>query len=88
MQQIQKLHWTPCAICCIDLMLEHFEKKILIHHETLMNGKEIIIYIFSRTSFIFLLHKFTKDIFIRPIDTYFVISYLNLRCSNEKRITL
>jgi len=49
MQKRKKLYWTPCAAHCIDLMLEDFEKKIPLHHDTIANGKKITTYIYSRT---------------------------------------
>ena len=47
MQKRKKLYWTPCATHCIDLMLEDFEKKIPLHHDTIANGKKITTYIYT-----------------------------------------
>jgi len=86
MQKRKKLYWTPCAIHCIDLMLEDFEKKISLHHNTITNGKKITTYIYSRTSILSLLHKYSegKDL-IRPVNTRFATSYLTLGCLNENK---
>jgi len=78
MQKRQKLYWTPCATHCIDLILGDFEK--------IVNGKKITAYIYSRIGLICLLHKHTKGIdLIRPSNTCFTSSYLNLGCLNENK---
>ncbi|XP_068503728.1 uncharacterized protein [Phaseolus vulgaris] len=89
MQKRKKLYWTPCAAHCIDLMLEDFEKKIPLHHDTIANGKKITTYIYSRTGLISLLHKYSegKDL-IRPANTRFATSYLTLGCLNDNRGSL
>ena len=89
MQKRQKLYWTPYAAHCIDLMLEDFKKKIPLHHDIIGSGKKITTYIYSRTSLISLLHKFTKgkDL-IRPANTRFATSYLTLGCLNENKGSL
>jgi len=71
------------------MMLEDFEKKIPLHHDTIGSGKKITTYIYSRTSLISLLHKFTKgkDL-IRPANTRFATSYLTLGCLNENKGSL
>jgi len=87
MQKRKKLYWTPCAAHCIDLMLEDFEKKIPLHHDTIANGKKITTYIYSRTGLISLLHKYSegKDL-IRPANTRFATSYLTLGCLNDNHL--
>ncbi|MCI13334.1 hypothetical protein A2U01_0034451, partial [Trifolium medium] len=35
MDKRKKLYWTPYAAHCIDLMLEDFEKKTIVHRETI-----------------------------------------------------
>nr|KYP44042.1 hypothetical protein KK1_034465 [Cajanus cajan] len=59
MKKRTKLYWTLCEAHCIDLMLEDFQKKISLHSETIASGRRITSYIYSRTSLIALLHKFT-----------------------------
>jgi len=89
MQKRKKLYWTPCAAHCIDLMLEDFEKKIPLHHDTIANGKKITTYIYSRTGLISLLHKYTKGTdLIRPALTRFATSYLTLGCLNDNKGSL
>nr|XP_007147219.1 hypothetical protein PHAVU_006G105700g [Phaseolus vulgaris]ESW19213.1 hypothetical protein PHAVU_006G105700g [Phaseolus vulgaris] len=89
MQKRKKLYWTPCAAHCIDMMLEDFEKKIPLHHDTIVNGKKITTYIYSRTGLISLLHKYSdgKDL-IRPANTRFATSYLTLGCLNDNKGSL
>ena len=41
MEKRKHLYWTPCAAHCIDLMLEDFEKKIVLHKETISRGRRI-----------------------------------------------
>jgi len=67
-------------------MLEDFEKKIPLHHDTIANGKKITTYIYSRTGLISLLHKYNegKDL-IRPANTRFATSYLTLGCLNDNK---
>lgn len=85
----KRLYWTPCAAHCIDLMLEDFEKKIQVHHDTIPKAKRITTYIYSRTSLISLLKTFTKDRdLVRPAMTRFATSYLTLGCLHENKLAL
>ncbi|KAK8926167.1 hypothetical protein KSP39_PZI018649 [Platanthera zijinensis] len=85
----KRLYWTPCAAHCIDLMLEDFEKKIQVHHDTIPKAKRITTYIYSRTSLISILKTFTKDReLVRPAMTRFATSYLTLGCLNENKLAL
>jgi len=60
-------------------MLEDFEKKMSLHHETIANGKKITNYIYSRAGLISLMYKYSKGIdLIRPTNTCFATSYLTL----------
>jgi len=88
MQKRKKLYWNPCA-ARIDLMLEDFEKKIPLHHDTIANGKKITTYIYLRIGLISLLHKYSegKDL-IRAANTRFATSYLTLGCLNDNRGSL
>ncbi|RDX70759.1 hypothetical protein CR513_49969, partial [Mucuna pruriens] len=56
----KRLFWTPYATHCVDLMLEDFEKKILIHEETILKGRRITTYIYSKPSLISLVQYFRK----------------------------
>jgi len=86
-------HWfwkqfvdIPYAAHCIDLMLEDFEKKIPVHHDTIANSKKITTYIYSRMSTISLLYKFTKGTdLIKPANTRFLTSYLTLGYLNKNK---
>jgi len=70
-------------------MLEDFEKKIPLHHDTISNGKKITPYIYSRTGLISLFHKYTKGIdLIIPTLTHFVTCYLTLGCLNDNKGSL
>jgi hypothetical protein len=60
MNKRKRQYWTPCATHCVDLMLEAFEKKILVHAVTIPKGTKIATFIYSRTYLICLLKKFTK----------------------------
>ncbi|KAF1896197.1 hypothetical protein Lal_00027263 [Lupinus albus] len=89
MRKRMKLYWTPCVAHCIDLMLEDFEKNILIHKETIEHGKKVTTYIYSRTSLISLLHYHTKGTnLIRPAATHFATSYLTLGCLVDNKQAL
>ena len=55
-----RLYWTLCAAHCIDLMLEDFEKKLPVHHETIAKGRKITTFIYSRTSLISMLQFHTN----------------------------
>jgi len=67
-------------------MLKDFEKKISFHHDIIANGKKITTYIYSRTGFISLLHKYSegKDL-IKPANTRFSTCYLKLGCLNDNK---
>ena len=83
------MYLTSCASHCIDLMLEDFEKKISLHHNTIANCKKITTYIYSRTGLISLLHKYSQGKYlIRPTNTRFATSYLTLGFLNENKLSL
>ena len=89
MEKRKHLYWTPCAAHCIDLMLEDFEKKIVLHKETISRGRRITTYIYGRSMLIGLLRKHTngRDL-IRPAATRFATAYLTLACLREHRVSL
>ncbi|KAI5397121.1 hypothetical protein KIW84_063084 [Lathyrus oleraceus] len=60
MDERYKLYWTPCADHCIDLILEDFESKILMHKEIIASDKKITTYIYAMTGLITLLHHYTE----------------------------
>jgi len=70
-------------------MLEDFKKRTPLHHETIANGQKITNYIYSKTGFISLLHKYSKgkDL-IRPANTRFATSYLSFGCLNGNKRSL
>jgi len=47
MQKRKKLNWTPCAVHCMDLMLEDFEKKMSLHQETTQVVKNHNLHLFK-----------------------------------------
>jgi hypothetical protein len=67
-------------------MLEHFEKKTIVHHETISRGKKVTQYIYSKASVISLLQHFTKGKDLaRPAVTRLATSYLTLACLMENK---
>ncbi|XP_031392253.1 uncharacterized protein LOC116204300 [Punica granatum] len=89
MEKRKKLFWTPCAAHCIDLMLEDLEKKIKVHELTIMKGRKITTFIYSRTLIITMLKHFTKGTdLIRPTVTRFATAYLTLGCLFDNRNAL
>ncbi|XP_025606875.1 uncharacterized protein [Arachis hypogaea] len=89
MEKRSTIFWMPCAVHCIELMFEEFEKRVKVHRETIANGRRITTYIYSRASVIDLLHYFTKgkDL-IRPAATRGATSYLTLDCLNRNKDAL
>jgi hypothetical protein len=89
MEKRKSLFWTPCAAHCIDLILEDFEKKLEVHQVTIVKGRKITSYIYSRTILISMLRHFTngRDL-IRPAATRFATAYLTLGCLNDHKIQL
>lgn len=49
MEKRKKLWWTPCAAHCIDSILADIG-KLKIHHETLMQAKQLVKFIYRHTS--------------------------------------
>jgi hypothetical protein len=86
MEKRTRLYWTPCVTHCIEMMLENYEKKIPIYEEIITKGKKITTFIYSRSSLITLLHKFTKGVgLVRQGITRCVTSYLTLGRLYEKK---
>jgi hypothetical protein len=52
MDKKKKLYWIPCAAHYIDLRLEDFEKKTIIHRETISRDEKVTQYIYSKTPLI------------------------------------
>lgn len=86
MEKRKRIWWTPCVAHCIGLMLEDFENKLVVHKETIANGKKITSYIYSRNFLIALLHHFTKgkDL-VKPAVSKSATSYLTLGCLNDNK---
>lgn len=84
-----KLFWTPCAAHCIDLILEDFEKEMIIHNVTIKNARKLTTYIYNRTMLITMVRKFTngRDL-IRPALTRFATAYLTIGCLNDLKSSL
>ncbi|GAU49016.1 hypothetical protein TSUD_285020 [Trifolium subterraneum] len=88
MEKRTRLYWTPCATHCIEMMLNDYE-KIPIYEEIITKGKKITTFIYSRSSLITLLHKFTKGVgLVRQGITRCVTSYLTLGRLYEKNEAL
>jgi len=45
----KRLFWISYVTHCIDLILKDFEKKLEVHQVTIVKGKRITSYIYSRT---------------------------------------
>jgi hypothetical protein len=89
MEKRKSLFWTPCVAHCIDLILEDFKKKLEVHQVTIVKGRRIISYIYSRTILIFMLRHFMKgrDL-IRLAAARFATVYLTLGCLNDHKMQL
>ncbi|KAF1872206.1 hypothetical protein Lal_00039368 [Lupinus albus] len=84
MEKRKKLYWTHSCRHNFGLMLEEFEKKILIHAETIYKGRK-----YARNSLISLLQQHTKGRYlVRSGLTQFATSYLTVSCLNDNRISL
>jgi len=79
------LYWTPCAVHCIDLMLEDIGNIPLIK-KTIQKGVNLVGFIYSHSSTSSLLRQFTnKRELVRYAVTRFATSYLTLqRLYHEK----
>ncbi|XP_050373310.1 uncharacterized protein LOC126790965 [Argentina anserina] len=73
------LWWTPCAVYCIDLMLEDIS-KLKVFETTTQRAKQIVKFIYGHTQVLAIMRKFTsnKEI-IRPAVTRFATSFLTLQ---------
>ena len=73
------LYWTPCAVHCIDLMLEDIGKLPLIK-KTIQRGVSLVGFIYSHSSTLSLLRQFTnKRELVRHVVTRFSSSCLSLQ---------
>ena len=89
MHRRKNLYWTACAVHCIDLMLEEFEKKVPLQQETIASGKKITTSIYGRIALICLLQNFSKGAnLIRSALTCFSTSYLTLGCLHDNKGSL
>ncbi|XP_057734101.1 uncharacterized protein LOC130949377 [Arachis stenosperma] len=86
METRKSFYWTPCAMHCIDLILEDFEKKLMVHETTIKKGRKITTFIYSKGMLIHMLRNFTKgkDL-IWPGATRFATAYLTLACLHDNK---
>lgn len=87
MRKGKRLFRKPYDAHCINLILEYFEKKLNIYQVTIIKGRGITSYIYSRTILILMLRHFTKEKdLIRHAATRFSTTYLTLECLNNYRM--
>ncbi|XP_050251787.1 uncharacterized protein LOC126698530 [Quercus robur] len=84
MQKYGTFCWSPCAVHCIDLMLENFSDKryFPIIDETIQKAKKITKFIYNHGKILSLMRSdFTnsRDL-IRPTITRFATEFLSLQC--------
>mgnify|MGYP003702456167 CR=1 FL=1 len=82
------LYWTPCAVHCLDLMLEDIFKlskfKKTFDRAIVMHG-----YIYNRPSLLNMMRHFTqlKEL-VKPAKTRFATAFLTLQRVYQKRNNL
>jgi len=82
------LYWTPCAVHCIDLMLEDIRKLPSIK-KTIQRGISLVGFIYSHSSTLSLLRQFTnKRELVRHVVTRFATSYLSLQRLHQDKGSL
>ena len=81
------LYWSPCTAHCLDLILEDIW-KIRSIHGTLKRAVSVTGYIYSRTSVVNLMRKFTNRELLRPAVTRFATAYITLRSIHSQQNNL
>ena len=84
MAKRRHLIWTPCAVHCLDLMLEK-TGKLPRHKNALLKAKKVSNYIYNHLFVSGLMRKFTKREIIRPTTTRFAIIFLTLQSNFQVR---
>uniref|UniRef100_K4CJL8 C2H2-type domain-containing protein n=1 Tax=Solanum lycopersicum TaxID=4081 RepID=K4CJL8_SOLLC len=77
---------TPCALHCIDLLLEDIG-KLKIHQDTLTKAKAVVRFIYGHICVLDLMRSFTNNHeLLRPAVTRFATAYLTLQSiQNQKQ---
>jgi hypothetical protein len=90
MERYQTLNWTPCAVHCIDLMLEDMEKIPWIK-EIVESARSVTkyIYIYNHTYVLTLMRQFTwnKEL-VCPSITRFATSFIALQSFHNSMLEL
>ncbi|KAL6524812.1 hypothetical protein OROMI_030405 [Orobanche minor] len=85
MEKRQKLWWTPCAMHCIDLMLEDIG-KMKVFDNTLQKAKKVVKFIYGHSIILAMMRGFTYDReLIRPAVTRFATAFLTLQCIYKQK---
>jgi hypothetical protein len=71
------LYWTPCAVHCIDLMLEDVGKRANVA-EVLKNCREVMKFIYNHVVLLSKMREEGQGKLIRPGPTRFATNYLAL----------
>lgn len=73
------MFWTPCAVHCIDLMLEDIGKISKVHN-VIQNGIKVVGYIYNHTFALNLMRKTTGNVeLVKNGVTRFATSFLTLQ---------
>ena len=88
MERYSCLYWTPCAVHCIDLMLEDMGKLPWIK-EVIDSAKNVTKYIYNHTYVLSLMRRFTgnKEL-LRPAITRFATSFISLQSMHKVMMEL
>ncbi|KAG6483397.1 hypothetical protein ZIOFF_060042 [Zingiber officinale] len=85
----KRIFWSPCVVQLLDGILEDFENNLSHHHITIVKGKKISTFIYSRTIVVSMLRDFTKGKdWNVPTITPSATSYLTLLYLFDVRDTL
>ncbi|XP_057948281.1 uncharacterized protein LOC131143943 [Malania oleifera] len=89
MEKRQKLYWTPCAIHCLDLMLEDIA-KLKIHASTILKAKQVVKFIYNHSYVIAKMRKHFTDNeeLICPAVTRFATAFLTLQSIYKQKRSL
>lgn len=77
MEKRKSLYWTPCAVHCIDLMLEKIG-DLPSHKTDLLKAKKVCKFIHNHQWVLSLTRKYAKKDLLRPAATRFATAYLTL----------
>ncbi|CAL5389119.1 unnamed protein product [Camellia sinensis] len=79
MEKRKKLYWTPCAVHCIDLMLEDIG-KLKVCDQTLSLARQVVKFIYGHCWVLSMMRSFTKNSeLLCPAVTWFATAYLTFQ---------